>query len=245
MCMYWIWMWELDCKEGWALKNWCFQTVVLEKTLQSPLDSKEIKSVNPKGNQPWIFTGRTDAKALKFRWLMQRADSLEKTLLLGKIESRRRKRWQRMRRLDSITNSQRLLKLTSIESVMPSNHLILCHPLLLLPSIFTSIRGFFNELAPCIRWSNIGALASVLPMNIQGWFLLGLTDLISLLSKGLSWVFSSTTVQKHQFFSTQPSLQSSSHFCTWLLTCSLARQLNQTNEKARIFLIKIFFDCHL
>ena len=105
MCMYWIWMWELDCKEGWALKNWCFQTVVLEKTLQSPLDSKEIKSVNPKGNQPWIFTGRTDAKALKFRWLMQRADSLEKTLLLGKIESRRRKRWQRMRRLDSITNS--------------------------------------------------------------------------------------------------------------------------------------------
>ena len=104
MCMYWIWMWEVDCKEGWALKNWCFQTVVLEKTLESPLDSKEIKSVNPKGNQPWIFTGRTDAKALKFCRLMQRADSLEKTLLLGKIESRRRKRWQRMRWLDSITN---------------------------------------------------------------------------------------------------------------------------------------------
>ena len=58
-----VWMWELDCKESWVLKNWCFWTVVLEKTLESPSDSKEIKSVNPKGNQSWIFTGKTDAKA--------------------------------------------------------------------------------------------------------------------------------------------------------------------------------------
>ena len=58
-----VWMWELDHKEGWVLKNRCFQTVVLEKTLASPLDYKEIKSVNPKGNQPWIFIGRTDAEA--------------------------------------------------------------------------------------------------------------------------------------------------------------------------------------
>ena len=58
-----IWMWELDHKEGWALKNWCFWVVVLEKTLESPLDSKEIKLVNPKGNQPWIFIGNTDAEA--------------------------------------------------------------------------------------------------------------------------------------------------------------------------------------
>ena len=57
-------MWELDLKEGWVPKNWCFQTVVLEKTLESPLDSKEIKSINPKVNQPWIFIGRTDAEAL-------------------------------------------------------------------------------------------------------------------------------------------------------------------------------------
>ena len=57
-------MWDLDHKEGWALKNWCFQIVVLEKTLESPLDSKEIKPVNPKGNQPWIFIGRTNAEAL-------------------------------------------------------------------------------------------------------------------------------------------------------------------------------------
>jgi len=58
-----VWMWELDHKEGWALKNWCFWTVVLEKTFQSPLDYKEIKPVNPKGNQSWIFIGRTDAEA--------------------------------------------------------------------------------------------------------------------------------------------------------------------------------------
>ena len=58
-----VWMWELDHKEGWAVKNWCFWTVVLEKTLESPLENKEIKSVNLKGNQPWIFFGRTDAEA--------------------------------------------------------------------------------------------------------------------------------------------------------------------------------------
>ena len=58
-----VWMWELDCKEGWALKNWCFRIVVLEKTPETPLESKEIKPVNPKGNQPWVFIGRTDAKA--------------------------------------------------------------------------------------------------------------------------------------------------------------------------------------
>ena len=58
-----VWMWELDHKEAWMLKNWCFQTVVLDKTLESPLDSKEIKPVNPTGNQPWIFIGRTDAEA--------------------------------------------------------------------------------------------------------------------------------------------------------------------------------------
>ena len=75
-------MWKLDYKEDWALKNWCFWIVVLEKTLESPLDSKEIKSVNPKGNQPWMFIGRTDGKVKLqyFGHLMQRADSLEKTL---------------------------------------------------------------------------------------------------------------------------------------------------------------------
>ena len=104
----------------------------------------------------------------------------------------------------SITNSQSLLKLMSIELVIPLNHLILClcHPLLLLPSIFPSIRVFSNESVLCIRWPKsigVSASASVLPMNIQDWFLLGLTGCISLLSKGLSRVFSNNTVQKHQF----------------------------------------------
>ena len=89
----------------------------------------------------------------------------------------------------------------SIDLVMPSNHLILCYLLLLLPSIFPSIRVFSNELVLCIRWKTIGALASVsvLSMNIQGWFPLVLTSLISLQSKGLSRVFSNTAVQKHHF----------------------------------------------
>jgi len=93
-----------------------------------------------------------------------------------------------------------LLKFMSIESVMLSNHLILCHPLLLLPSIFPSIRVFPKELALCIRQPNIEASASVPPMNIQGWFPLEFTGLISLQSTGLSKVFSNTTVQKHRLF---------------------------------------------
>ena len=91
-------MWELDHKEGWGPKNWCFQTMVLEMTLESPLDSKEIKPVNPKGNQPWIFIGRTnDQVETSILWP---PDALEKTLMLGKIEGRRRKGQQRMRWLD-------------------------------------------------------------------------------------------------------------------------------------------------
>ena len=105
-----VWLWELDCKERWASKNWCFWTVILEKTLESPLDSKEIQPVHPKGNQPWIFIGRTDAEAKtpklqNFGHLMWRTDSLEKTLLLGKIEGRRLRGQQRMRWLDGITDS--------------------------------------------------------------------------------------------------------------------------------------------
>ena len=108
----------------------------------------------------------------------------------------------------SITNAWSLLKLMSIESVMPSNHLTLCHPLLLLPSIFPSIRTFSNESVLRISGQSIGisASASILPMNFQDWFPLGWTGWISLQSKGLSRVFSNTTVQKHQFFSTQISL---------------------------------------
>ena len=100
-------MWELDYKESWVQNNWCFQTVVLEKTLESSLDCKEIQPVNTKGNQPWIFIGRPGAKAEApiFGHLIRRADSLEKTLMLGKIEGRKRRGWQRMRWLDGITES--------------------------------------------------------------------------------------------------------------------------------------------
>ena len=83
-----VWMWEQDHKKSWALKNWHFWTVVLEKALETPLDCKEIQQVSPKGNQPWIFTGRTDAEPPIIGHLMKTANSLEKTLMLGKIEGR-------------------------------------------------------------------------------------------------------------------------------------------------------------
>ena len=96
----------LISKEDLALKNWCFWTVVLEKTLESPLDSKEIKPVTPKGNQPWIFIGRTDAEAEAL--ILWPPDSkswlIGKPLMLGKVEGKRRGR-QRIRWLDNITNS--------------------------------------------------------------------------------------------------------------------------------------------
>ena len=115
----------------------------------------------------------------------------------------------------SFTLSQSLLTFMSIELEMLSNHLILCRPLLLLPSVFHSIRVFsmsrlFASGGQSIRaWA--WASASILPMNIQGWFPLALTSLNSLLSMGLSRVLSITTIWKHQFFSTQPSLWFNSH----------------------------------
>ena len=119
----------------------------------------------------------------------------------------------------SLTISWNLPSFMSIESMIPSNHLILCCLLFLLPSIFPSIRSYsvsqlFASSGQSIRPS---ALASVLPMSIQGWYPLGLTGLISLLFKCLSRVFSGTTVWKHQFFGALPSLWSNSHICIWLL----------------------------
>ena len=118
----------------------------------------------------------------------------------------------------SITNSRSLLKLMSIESVIPSSHLILCNHLFLPSSIFPSIRVF--PMSHFYAWGGqsigISASASVLPMNIQDWFPLGWTGLISLESRGLSRVFSITTVQKHQFSGIHP-LWSNSHIHTWPL----------------------------
>ena len=101
-----VWMWELDYKESWATNNWCFWTVVLEKTLESPLDCKEIQPVHPKGNRSGCSLEGLllKLKLQYFGHLMWRADSLEKTLMLGKIEGRRRRGWQRMRWLDGITD---------------------------------------------------------------------------------------------------------------------------------------------
>ena len=97
-----VWLWELDYKESWAEKNWCFWTVVLEKTLESPLDNKEIQPVHPKGNQSWMFVEAEtpilwppDAKS----WLIWKDPEV------GKIEGRRKRGWQRMRWLDGITDS--------------------------------------------------------------------------------------------------------------------------------------------
>ena len=116
----------------------------------------------------------------------------------------------------SFTSPQSLLKLTFIKSMMPSNHLILCHPLLLLPPIFPIIRFFSKESALCVRWPKYWSFSfSISPSNeYSGLISFRLTGLISLLSKGLSRVFSSTTVQKHQLFSVQPSLWTNSHMHT-------------------------------
>ena len=119
----------------------------------------------------------------------------------------------------SFTISQSLLRLMSIESVMPSNHLIFCHPLLLLPSIFPSIRVFSNESALLIKWPKYWSFSfSISPSKeYSGLISLGLIGLIFWLSKGVSRVFSSTTIWKYQFFGTQPSLRFNSHIHIWLL----------------------------
>ena len=111
---------ELDYEESWMPKNWCFWTLVLEKTLDSHLDCKDIQPVYTKGDQPWVFIGRTDVEAetLLLCHLMWRADSFEKILMLGKIESRRRRGKRRMICLDCMTNSMDMSLSRLRESVM-------------------------------------------------------------------------------------------------------------------------------
>ena len=102
-----LWIWELDLKESWVPENWCFWTVVLENTLESPLNSKEIKPVNPKkkNSLEYLLERLMKLKLQYFGYLIQRTDSLEKSLMLGKIGARRRRRWHRMRQMDGITDS--------------------------------------------------------------------------------------------------------------------------------------------
>ena len=127
-----VWMWELDNKKGWVLKNWCLSTAVLEKTLGSPLDCKEIKPVNPKGNQSWIFTGKTDTEAeAPILW-----PSDAKSRLTGK-DPDAGKDW---RQEEKGTTEDEMVEWHHL-----FNHLMLCNPLLLLPSILPSSRVFSNE----------------------------------------------------------------------------------------------------
>ena len=107
-CSSHLWKWELDHKERWAPKDWCFWTAILENTLESPLDCKELKSVSPKGNQPWIFTRRTDAEAeAPILWPPEAKSWLtgKKPVCWERLKARREEGWQRMTWLDSITNS--------------------------------------------------------------------------------------------------------------------------------------------
>ena len=148
-CESWI-IKEAECQKIDAFKLLCWRKLL--RVLWTARRSKQsvLKEINPECSLKGLML------KLKLQYLghlmMQRTDSLEKTLMLGKTEGRRRRGQQRMRWLDGITISQTLLKLMFIGSVMPSNHLILCHPLLLVPLIFPSIRVSSNELALCIRW---------------------------------------------------------------------------------------------
>ena len=154
-------MWELDCEEGWAPKNWCFWTVVLEKTPESPLDCKEIQAVHSEV-QPWDFFGRNDAKA---------ETPLEKTLMLGGIGGRRRRGRPRMSWLDGITDSMDVSLSQLRELVMTSSHFVLCCPLFLLPQSIPASESF--PMSQLFTWGGqsigVSALESVRPMNTQDW----------------------------------------------------------------------------
>ena len=186
-----VWMWELDCQESWVPKKWCFWTVVLDKTLESPLDSKETQQSILKEISSVQSLSRVQLFVTP--WTAARQASL------------------------SITNCWCLPKPMSIESVMPSNHLLLGRPLLLLPSIPPSMSLF--------QWVNSShEVAKVLEFQLlhHSFQRTPRTDLlqnglVGSLCMGLSRVFSNTTVQKHQFFGTQLSWQSNSHIYTWPL----------------------------
>ena len=194
-------MGDLGHKESWAPKNWCVWTVVLEKTLESPLDCKEIQPVHPKGNQSWIFIWRTDAEAETTKlWLPD-----VKNWLIGKDpDAGKDWSWEE--------------KGTTEDEMVVWYHWLNGHEFKQAPRVCDGQGGlaFCNpwgckesdvteQLNKLILWPKYWSLSFIIsPSNEwKNWFPLGLTGLVSLLSKGLSRVLPSTTMQKHQFFSTQ------------------------------------------
>ena len=154
-------MWELDYKENWAPKNCCFWTVVLEETLESPLDYK-IQPVHPKRNQSWIFIGRTDDEAeTPILWPPDvRTDSFEKTQMLGKIECGRRRGQQRMRWLDGVTDSMHMSLSKFRELVMNRE------------AWRSAVHGF-SKSQTWLNWTelNWADLDMVIVITFPGWIL--------------------------------------------------------------------------
>ena len=227
-----VWMWELDYKESWVLKNSCFWTLVLEKTLESPLDCKEIQPVHPKGNQSRTFIGRINVETeTPILWPPN-----AKNWLIWKDPDTGKDWRSHVPQIRPISSVQFSCSVMS-ESLQPhepqharppcpspipgvySNPCPLswwCHPAISssvvpfssCPQSFPASGSFPMSQLFMSGGQSIGVSAStsVLPMNTEDWSPLGWTGRISLQSKGLSRVFSNTTVQKHQFFSTQLSL---------------------------------------
>ena len=156
-----VWVWELEYKDSWASKNWCFWTVMLEKTLDSLLDYKEIQPVHPKGNQSWIFIGRTDAEdETPILWPSDGKNWLiEKTLILGKIEGRRRRGWQRMRWLNGI--SDRLdMSLSRLQDLVVQQ------------ALRVAVHGLTNSWIQLSNWSELNFSSSFLT-TVTYWNVLG------------------------------------------------------------------------
>ena len=153
---------ELEYKESWAPKNWCFWTVVLEKTLESPLDCNEIQPVPPKGNQSWIFIGglMLKMKLQYFGHLMWRTDSLEKTLKLRKIEGGKRRGQQRMRWLDGITDSINM-SLSKLWELVMDREACMLQPM--------GLQRVRHNQTTELKWLIIGLV--YLPNGLLQWFL--------------------------------------------------------------------------